>query len=144
MPAIVIALLIYFYRPQTQTGDWQRKNITVGDKNLKVYVAETAESRERGLAGFQALADDEGMLFVFEEADVYAFWMKAMEMPIDIIWIKEGQVMGITPNIAPESNVEDEKLTKYYPPTDIDTVLEVRAGWAEKYEIKIEDSVNDF
>ena len=33
------------------------------------------------------LAQDSGMLFVFEKEGIYNFWMKNTLIPLDIIWI---------------------------------------------------------
>ena len=45
------------------------------------------EERSQGLSGRPNLAAGTGMLFVFEQAGSYAFWMKDMRFPLDMVWI---------------------------------------------------------
>src|SRR3989338_5701660 len=59
----------------------------IGDQAVRVTVADTPESRERGLSGRDGLASDEGMLFVFQNDGYHTFWMKDMLFSIDIIWL---------------------------------------------------------
>ena len=65
--------------------------ITINDKEYDVKVATTEEEREKGLQGVTTLADNEGMLFIFDEPDEVSFWMKDTEIPLDIIFIDEDQ-----------------------------------------------------
>ena len=48
-------------------------NISIGNKEYKVTVAETDEDREHGLQGVAELPEDEGMLFIFDEPDEVSF-----------------------------------------------------------------------
>ena len=64
-------------------------NISIGNKEYKVTVAETDEDREQGLQGVVELPEDEGMLFIFDEPDEVSFWMKDTVIPLDIIFIDE-------------------------------------------------------
>lgn len=102
---------------------------------------------ETGLSGRQTLGKNEGMLFDFKtpKNDLF-FWMKDMLFDIDIIWIADKKIIGITPNIpSPEKDkgleIKDLRLPAYSPPSDVDQVLEVNAGWSEKNKIKIGDEV---
>lgn len=119
------------------TGDYEKRNIVVGGKTILVEVADTNEKRVRGLSGHYALADGEGMLFVFERSDKYSFWMKEMLFPIDIIWIGEDfTIVDITENAEPSSYPN-----LFTPRNDVQYVLEVRDGFANQKELKIGDMV---
>lgn len=65
--------------------------ISINNKEYNVKVATTDKEREKGLQGVTTLADDEGMLFVFDEPDEVSFWMKDTVIPLDIIFIDEDQ-----------------------------------------------------
>jgi hypothetical protein len=67
--------------------------------------------------------------------------MKDMKFPIDIIWISGDEVVGIDENAEPEPGKPLSDLKIYYPPREIDSVLEVNAGTAEKYNLKVGDTV---
>lgn len=61
--------------------------VLIGGKKIRVDIADTVVTRTQGLSGRTSLAETDGMLFVFENADRYGFWMKDMNFAIDIIWI---------------------------------------------------------
>ncbi len=106
-----------------------------GNVVVRVTVAATEPTRQRGLSGHAPLAPDEGMLFVFERPKIYAFWMKDMLFPIDILWIKEGAIADITAD-AP-TPVPGEQLPTYSPRTAVDRVLEVPVGFAAAHGLAI-------
>ena len=54
---------------------------------LRVAVAATPEARERGLMFRQALAAEEGMLFVFDADQSLGFWMKNTFVDLDMLWL---------------------------------------------------------
>lgn len=113
--------------------------VSIGNKaTFQVEYADIEEERANGLSGRTLLPIDQGLMFVFEEPDVYGFWMKSMKFPIDIVWITEGVVVGTSENIPPEG----ETPTKiYYPPTAVDRVLEINAGQVEEYGIMAGDVI---
>ncbi len=109
--------------------------ITVKDLPVEVEVATSDADRAQGLSGRKSLQDGKGMLFVFSENDFRkpGFWMKNMLISIDIIWIADGKIVGIAPNLP--LPLDDGNLPLYYPPTEINYVLEVPAGWCERNDI---------
>ena len=78
--------------------------VQLDDKILQVYIADTDPRRMRGLM-FETesfLADDKGMLFVFDEPGNRSMWMKNMQFHLDIIWFSEnGNVVSIEKNVPP-------------------------------------------
>jgi hypothetical protein len=78
--------------------------VQLDDKILQVYIADTDPRRMRGLM-FETesfLADDKGMLFVFDEPGNRSMWMKNMQFHLDIIWFNEnGSVVAIQKNVPP-------------------------------------------
>ena len=81
---------------------------TGGRKVLfRVEVAVTPEEHARGLMYRSQLADDAGMVFVFEEPSVQRFWMKNTLIPLDMIFIgKDRKIVGVVENAAPETETE--------------------------------------
>ena len=63
----------------------------------------------------------------------YSFWMKDMRFPLDIIWIKNGEVVHV------EKNVLENFSGILSPQVDADSVLEINAGNVDKLDIKIGD-----
>jgi hypothetical protein len=115
--------------------------LRIGDGVFQVEVAGTPREKAIGLSGRDGLAEDAGMLFVYEEADRYSFWMKDMNFPLDFIWINGDRVVDLDKNITPE-NVQPPKTIS--PKVKADKVLEVEAGSVEKYNIETGDRVQLF
>lgn len=106
---------------------------------VSVDVVDTPALRMRGLSGRPGLAPDEGMLFLFETPRIQSFWMKEMRFPIDIVWIRDGRVVGISPNLPVPKN--PQQLPQYPSPVPCDVVLELRAGAARHWGLLIGDAV---
>lgn len=118
------------------------KEIQIAGEYLTVEVANTPVRQERGLGYRDALLENSGMLFVYSTPKPYTFWMKGMRFPIDIIWLREKKVVDIAPNVpVPEDSENEKNLFPYTPRTSADMVLEVSAGFAEKYSLKIGDEM---
>jgi uncharacterized membrane protein (UPF0127 family) len=66
--------------------------------------------------------------------------MKGMKFDLDLIWIKNNRVIGITSNVPHPKNENDE-LPLYPPPSEIDMVLEVASGFSEKNNIAVGDTI---
>lgn len=109
--------------------------VLVNNQTFKVVVAKTDKEKQDGLSNRNEIAQDQGMLFVFDNPGLYSFWMKDMRFSIDIIYIKGDKVTTVIENAkAPSSS--NTNLTVYQPSDKSDKVLEVNAGTANKYGIK--------
>ena len=85
-------------------SDFLMGTVQLDDKLLEVYIADTDPRRMRGLMweSESFLANDKGMLFVFNEPGNRPMWMKNMQFPLDIIWFNEkGSVVAIEKNVPP-------------------------------------------
>ncbi|HEY4476736.1 MAG TPA: DUF192 domain-containing protein [Candidatus Paceibacterota bacterium] len=103
----------------------QNHTLVINGTNIVVEIAATPAARERGLADRPSLEAGRGMLFVFDRADYYSFWMKNMRFPIDIIWFhNDWRVVDITPDVSPGSFPNT-----YQPKSPARYVLEVNAGF---------------
>lgn len=115
--------------------------LTVGGHTFNVEVRDTALGRAQGLSGRDGLAEDAGMLFIFDAPGRYAFWMKDMKFPIDIVWIEGGKVIATTENVPPEPEKNIFTLATYRPPEPVSQVLELSAGAVARYRIRAGDEV---
>lgn len=113
------------------------RTIQLAGKIIKVKIADTPELREMGLSGREGLAEDEGMLFIFDSDAKYQFWMKDMRFPIDILWLSDkGEVVDIRASVSPSTFP-----TVFAPNSPARYVLELRAGFTETNALKLGDIV---
>jgi hypothetical protein len=141
LAAVGLALLALFAAPLAAHAAGPRRPVVVLDERVRVSVdiVDTPLLRTRGLSGRPALAPEEGMLFLFETPRIQSFWMKDMRFEIDILWIRDGRIVGITPNLPlPKSPRE---LPQFASPVPCDVVLEVRAGAAKHWGLLLGNSV---
>jgi len=120
--------------------------ITVGQAKLCVQSVSSQSDEAKGLGMRDSMGQAQGMLFDFSgKNSMPAFWMKDMKFDLDLIWIKDGRVVGITKSVVAPKNAQENqesKLKDYYPPSAIDEVLEVNSGWSDRNNIKIGDEIN--
>ena len=121
---------------------YEKADVAIGVNLFTVDVADDGFKRDKGLGGRESLAPNEGMLFTFTRPAPRSFWMKGMLIPIDIVWISENKVIGVTENVDPEIDVPIHKLTRYRSPQEADMVLEIAAGEVKRLKIKVGDNVN--
>jgi uncharacterized membrane protein (UPF0127 family) len=81
--------------PQSGLATVQMK---LGSKTYTLEVANTGESRMRGLMRRDSMPADHGMIFVFAQPDRLGFYMRNTRIALDIIYIDEnGKIDSIKP-----------------------------------------------
>ncbi|MBY0565175.1 MAG: DUF192 domain-containing protein [Hyphomonadaceae bacterium] len=108
-----------------------------GPVRFTVEIADDDRERARGLMFRQALADDRGMLFHFQEPEYASFWMRNTVISLDIIFIGvDGRILNIAERTTPysEEGIPSVGLTR--------GVLEIRGGRAAELGISPGDKVN--
>lgn len=130
----VVLSIIQYERKQIHYG---KGSVTIDNHTIKVQIADNEKAREKGLSGRDSLNADSGMLFEFLASGRYAFWMKDTRIPLDFIWIKAGKIVQITANVATELGLPDASLHSYLPAEEIDSMIEVNAGYASKNHLKV-------
>lgn len=146
---VVIAIFFFFTRGNLLNfnfgggnNDVSSATAKVGGKTYKLILAKTDEEKVTGLSGRDNLADDQGMLFIFQEKGDYGFWMKNMKFPIDIIYIDENKVVTIVENApAPTENQDPSSLPIYKPGAPVNYVLELSAGQSKEAGVKEGDTI---
>ncbi|MDC0159664.1 DUF192 domain-containing protein [Candidatus Nitrosopelagicus sp.] len=115
-------------------------SVQLDDKILEVYLADTDPRRMRGLMWETQdfLANDKGMLFVFNEPGTRSMWMKNMQFHLDILWFDEnGNVVSIKKNVPPCITPLEVMSCKSdgVSADNAQYVLELTAGFIDQYEI---------
>jgi len=140
LPALILGILLVliisfltfnYFLPKTPKAE-------INGQVFSLYLARTSEEQATGLAKYQKIEENQGMLFLFTKTDNYSFWMKDMHFPIDIIFISGNKVVAVFQNVPVSLN---NHLPVYTTKTKADKVLEINAGLAKKYNIKIGSEV---
>lgn len=106
-----------------------------GEPAFSIEIAEKPAERSAGLMFRQAMADDHGMLFVFERTQEVIFWMKDTPMPLDLVFIGEdGRIAAIR-----RGEPESEAVIPSGAPVRF--VLELKAGTAQRRGIREGDLI---
>jgi uncharacterized membrane protein (UPF0127 family) len=89
------------------------------------------------MMGRPVMEEQQGMLFILDEEQWASFWMKNCILSLDMIFInKQGEIVTICKNTIPfsEQSYSATALTLL--------VLEVNAGFTDKYGIKEGDRIS--
>ncbi|MFH0806339.1 MAG: DUF192 domain-containing protein [Candidatus Brennerbacteria bacterium] len=115
--------------------------VKINEQIIVVDIVKDPDARAKGLSERDGLGVNEGMLFLFDDAAYYPFWMKDMRFPIDIVWIAENTIVGFEERVSPEPGIPDSELMSYAPPEPVDKVLELSAGRARLLRAEVGDAV---
>lgn len=99
--------------------------------SIDIEIADTYKARKKGLMSRELSDFSSGMLFVFQDVKPRDFWMHNTPVSLDIIFI--GEDFRIV-NIARETMPMSDWLYSSKGPAKY--VVEVKAGFAERYGIK--------
>ncbi|MDK6201943.1 DUF192 domain-containing protein [Oligella urethralis] len=105
--------------------------LRLGNSTLEVEIAATNQSRQRGLMHRHVMAEERGMLFVFEQAERLCFWMRNTYIPLSIAYLdKDATIIEIF-----DMQALDERSVCSTAPAQF--ALEVNQGWFERHHIQV-------
>lgn len=85
----------------------------------------------------EALAENSGMLFVFDQQAIYPFWMKNTKIPLSIAFIDKNFAI-----IDIQEMIPNQEEVRYAPENSFLYALEMNQGWFFKSGVKIGDKVD--
>jgi len=142
--AVAAATGAYFYSQEPSAADSRAMILPVdptplvavtkgGERSFSIEVADTGAEREAGLMFREDMADDHGMLFVFETVGQVNFWMKNTPMPLDLIFVgQDGRIRAIKKGEPQSEAIVSSGLPVRF-------VLELKAGTAARDGIEYND-----
>ena len=111
---------------------------TLPGETITLQIASTSAKEELGLGGRTSLSSTSGMFFVFDTPNTYGFWMKDMEFPLDIIWLDQDfNIVHIEHDLSPSTYPQI-----FYPGSPAKYVIEVNAGTADEFSLKVGQIMN--
>lgn len=110
-----------------------------GTHNIAVEFATTAEARSRGLMMRESIADDAGMLFVYEQMGQRSFWMYKTLIPLDIAYINDaGEILDIQ-QMEPCQSYWSNRCPSYPAAAPFKYALEVNLGKFSEWGFAVGD-----
>lgn len=101
-----------------------------GMHNISAEVAQAPGERQIGLMYRQTMPGNDGMLFVFEDAQLHCFWMKNTLLPLSIAFLADdGRIVNIE-DMAPNTEAS------HCPKEKVRYALEMNQGWFAKRGFK--------
>jgi uncharacterized membrane protein (UPF0127 family) len=101
-----------------------------GMHNISAEVAQAPDERQIGLMYRRTMPANDGMLFVFEDAQLHCFWMKNTLLPLSIAFLADdGRIVNIE-DMAPNTEAS------HCPKQKIRYALEMNQGWFAKRGFK--------
>lgn len=110
----------------------------IGDQQILLEVARTPRQQQIGLMYRTALAPNRGMLFPLNPPRAATFWMKNVNIPLDMIFLREGEVKAIAQNVPPCTSTP---CPTYGPGVLVDQVIELAGGRAAQLGLNVGDRI---
>jgi uncharacterized membrane protein (UPF0127 family) len=105
---------------------------------IQLEVAQTPEQQAMGLMFRSELADDRGMLFPFDRPRFTRFWMRNVEIPLDMIFMNGDEVVAIADSVPP---CTETPCPTYGPDVPVSQVIELRGGRAAELGLEVGDRI---
>jgi uncharacterized membrane protein (UPF0127 family) len=103
---------------------------------IDIEIADDDYQRELGLMNRKSMQENQGMLFIFPFERFQSFWMRNTFISLDMIFVDANKtIVTIHKNtqVLSDQSYPSSKPAKY--------VVEVVAGFTDKYNIKIGDKI---
>jgi uncharacterized membrane protein (UPF0127 family) len=104
---------------------------------IDIELAQNESQQQLGLMYRDTLAENQGMLFVFDNEEVRSFWMKNTILSLDMIFVNaHNEIVTIHKYTTPylEETYESTKPAKY--------VIELNAGYTDSRQISVGDRIS--
>lgn len=103
--------------------------LQIGEQHARVEIANTAETRRKGLMFRTRLAASSGMIFIFVNERPVSMWMKNTHIPLSVAFIDaNGRIVNIE-HMQPET---EETHSSNGP---VKYALEMNLGWFDRHGI---------
>jgi hypothetical protein len=110
-------------------------HLTLNHHEVLAEVANKVPTRDAGLMFRKSMGENNGMLFVFHETALRAFWMKNTYIPLSIAFMDD---KGIILNVLEMPPLTEDS---FFSKGGAKYALEMNAGWFEKNGLKPGDPV---
>ena len=145
MRSIALLLLVVLAncdKPST-LEDFYTSDITLpGGQVIKTEFVYDTASALRGMQFRSSIAPDHGMLYAHRTPGKYGYWMFQTLIPLDMIWMDPKHNVVEIVESAPPCKTPATQCPHYGGSEVAQYVLQLGAGMARKYSLKVGDTIN--
>ena len=109
--------------------------VEVGGQRYAIALADDDAERARGLMFRDAMASDQGMLFIHDAEEPQAYWMKNTRIPLDILYFDNARTLVAQQRDVPPCSAGNG-CPSYPSKAPARYVLELNAGEAAKLALE--------
>jgi uncharacterized protein len=111
----------------------------IGGQVIQLEVARTPQEQAMGLMYRTSLPSDRGMLFAFEPPRPVQFWMQDTLIPLDMVFMRDGEIKAIVANAQPCTS---NPCPTYGPRREaVNQVIELAGGRAAELGLAVGDRI---
>ena len=104
--------------------------LSAGMHLIQAEVAQTDAQRQQGLMFREKMANNHGMVFVFDQVTSQCMWMKNTPLPLSVAFIDaEGKIVNI-------EDMQPKTLDSHCSAKPVKYALEMNLGWFKAKNIK--------
>jgi uncharacterized membrane protein (UPF0127 family) len=111
-------------------ADMPRMEFNIGMYRIEAEVAADQKNRMQGLMNRRAMAAQQGMLFVFTEANRHCMWMRNTYLPLSVAFLDD---QGVILNIE---DMEPQTENNHCAAKPARFALEMNKGWFAQKGVK--------
>jgi uncharacterized membrane protein (UPF0127 family) len=129
LPCLSIAWAVVA-TPPAGAADLPMLELNAGIHLIRAEVANTFDSRARGLMFRKSLGANSGMLFVFSEISTHCMWMKNTYVPLSVAFIDEQGTIVSIHDMQPQTEISHcaARPARF--------ALEMNQGWFAQKAVK--------
>ena len=142
--ATIVATFVSFVTPLAALTSGDSRDRILFRRTATTLLAERADSpekREKGLMYRSSLAEDEGMIFYFEQSGRQTFWMRNTLIPLTIIFVNEDLTIVDIQDMTPCVGQNAELCRTYTSRNVAKYAIEVNQGYTARHRIAVGDRV---
>lgn len=106
------------------------------EEKINIEVVTQITERQKMLDWQKDIDQEHGVLFVLPEPSEATVWAKEFKLPADIIWLQNGEIIDLAPNLPA---LGSDLLSNYKAPRPATHVLEIGTGFIDKFNLKVGD-----
>ncbi len=134
---VILPLALYLHSRQPQKLPIGT-SFTINNQTIQLEVAREPQELYKGLKFRTALPPNHGMLFIVNKPEIISLWMKDTYVPLDMIFLKDGEIKNIVRKAPPCKIKECPGYSSNYP---VNQIIELPAGSADSLGLNIGKSI---